>query len=114
LLRASSEANRQEYDLRLLLGQGEGDGGVPHGRLLVHFAEAVLSDDDRLLSEKRAAVLARLGSEALIDAAGVIGLFNAIDRVADATGIPLEEEKARLSASYRAELGLDEFTRERA
>jgi hypothetical protein len=45
----------------------------------------------------------------LVDAAGVVGLFNAIDRVADATGIPLEPEKAAASADFRARLDLDQF-----
>jgi len=36
-------------------------------------------------------------------------LFNAIDRVANATGIPLEAEKAQASADFRAALGLDRF-----
>ena len=39
----------------------------------------------------------------------VVGLFNAIDRVADATGIPLEAEKTEASADFRAALGLDRF-----
>jgi hypothetical protein len=43
------------------------------------------------------------------DAAGVVGLFNAIDRIADATGIPLEAEKAEASADFRAALGIDRF-----
>ena len=41
--------------------------------------------------------------------AGVVGLFNAIDRVADATGIPLEAEKAVASADFRTALGVDRF-----
>ncbi|MBI1775156.1 MAG: hypothetical protein HYR63_07415 [Proteobacteria bacterium] len=109
MLRASSEHSGESYDLSLLLGAGEGDGGVPHGRLLVDLAEAALGQDDARLNDLRGKVLNRLGPEALVDAAGVIGLFNAIDRVADATGIPLEAEKAKISADYRAELGLDAF-----
>jgi hypothetical protein len=55
------------------------------------------------------ALHAVLGPAGLVDAAGVIGLFNAIDRVADATGIPLEPEKAAASADFRAALDLDRF-----
>ena len=44
-----------------------------------------------------------------MDADAVVGLFNAIDRVADATGIPLEAAKAKASADFRAGLGLDRF-----
>ena len=44
-----------------------------------------------------------------MDADAVVGLFNAIDRVADATGFPFEAEKAQASADFRAGLGLDRF-----
>ena len=51
---------------------------------------------------------------ALVDAAGIAGLFNAIDRVADATGAPLEEAKATDTASLRDAIGIDEFDAARA
>ena len=73
------------------------------------FAEAVLGDDDVALARARDALITALGPPGLVDAAGVVGLFSAIDRVADATGIPLESEKAAASADFRAALGLDLF-----
>jgi len=36
-------------------------------------------------------------------------LFNAIDRVADSTGIPLEDEKAAATDSWRGAIGIDDF-----
>jgi hypothetical protein len=63
----------------------------------------VLGEDDSALTRVRHALAMALG------AAGVVGLFNAIDRVADATGIPLEPEKAAASADFRAALNLDQF-----
>ena len=72
---------------------------MPYGRLLVAFADAVLGEDEGALTRAREALAAALGPPGLADAAAVVGLFNAIDRVADATGIPLEPEKA--AASYR-------------
>jgi alcohol dehydrogenase class IV len=93
----------------VVTGAAEGNGGVPHGRLLVRFAGAVLSEDENVLRRARDALAAALGSPGLVDAAGVVGLFNAIDRVADATGIPLEPEKAAASADFRAALDLDRF-----
>ena len=91
-----------------MLGQA-GDGGVAHGAALVRFAETVLGDDDIALMAARAALERALGPAGLVDAAGVVGLFNAIDRVADATGIPLEPEKAAATADFRAALAIDAF-----
>jgi hypothetical protein len=109
LLRASGRTQNKDYDLAPVIGAGRGDAGVEHGRPLVAFAEAVLGGDDAALSGARARLLAALGPAGLVDAAGVVGLFNAIDRIADATGIPLEPEKAEASADFRAALGLDRF-----
>ena len=83
---------------------------MPNGRLLMAFADAVLGDENGTLSRARNALTAALGSAGLADAAAVVGLFNAIDRVADATGIPLEDEKAADSADFRTSLGLDRFS----
>ncbi len=70
----------------------------------------MLGGDDGALTRACGALAAVLGPLGLVDAAGVVGLFNAIDRVADATGIPLEPEKAEASADFRAALGLDRFS----
>ena len=109
LLRASGVTHNRDYDLNAVTGAVQSDAGVPHGRLLVEFAEAVLSGDGEALATARAALRAAIGPAGLADAAGVVGLFNAIDRVADATGIPLEAEKAAASADFRAALGIDRF-----
>jgi hypothetical protein len=96
-----------------VLGEAADDGGIPHGNLLVEFAEAVLgSDDDRLAAaQKRLGDI--LGTEALVDAAAVVANFNAIDRVADATGIPIDPERLELTADFRAELGINAFAESR-
>jgi len=101
--------HNSDYDLNAVTGASQGDAGVPHGRLLVEFAEAVLGEDEVVLTRARAALSEAIGPAGLVDAAAVVGLFNAIDRVADATGIPLEAEKAAASADFRAALGVDRF-----
>ena len=85
------------------------DGGVPNGAMLTRFANAVLGDDPGELSAARTAIAETMGGAALTDTAGVAALFNAIDRVADSTGIPLEEKKADVTADFRAALGIDAF-----
>lgn len=109
LLRASGVSQNRTPDLSAVVGSAPDDAGVPHGGVLVQFAEAVLADDEEALAAARNAVLTALGAAGLVDAAAVIGLFNAIDRVADSTGIPLEPEKAAASADFRAALGIDRF-----
>ena len=99
----------RSYDLNAVTGVARDDSGVPDGRLLISFAEAVLGEDEEALTRARAALHAAIGPAGLVDAAGVVGLFNAIDRVADATGIPLEAEKATASADFRAALGANRF-----
>ena len=106
LLRASGQTHDRTYDLAAVTGAVEG-GGVPSGDLLIAFAEATLGEDDGALARARGALAAALGPAGVVDAAGVVGLFNAIDRVADATGIPLEPEKAAASADFRVALDLD-------
>ena len=109
MLRASSEHTGNQYDLNTINGTAAGDGGIPHGQLLVSFADAILGDDVALLDQVRAEVLAEMGEAALIDAAAVAGLFNAIDRVADSCGIPLEDAKAEASEDIRADLGVNDY-----
>ena len=111
MLRESSKAKGEDYDLSLLTGT-RGDGNIPQGALLVAFAEAVLGDDDRRLQEVQAAIRDRMG-DAAFDAAAIVATFNAIDRVADATGIPIEDNKAASTADFRAALGINAFAEQR-
>ena len=97
-----------------MLGAARAGGGIPHGQLLVEFAEAVLADSDEQLLRVRSALRGSLGDAALVDAAAVVGFFNAIDRVADATGIPLDPERLPQTADFRAALGLDAFAQARS
>jgi hypothetical protein len=112
LLRESSKTTGGNYDLTLLTGTG-GDGNIPHGALLVGFAEAVLGSDDERLAAVQFEIRTRMGDAALVDAAAIAATFNAIDRVADATGIPIEDNKAEVTADFRAALGINAFAEKR-
>jgi hypothetical protein len=107
LLRASSKAQGEHYDLKLLIG-GSGDGNIPHGGLLVRFADAVVGDAEALATIQTE-IREKLGDAALVDAAAIAATFNAIDRVADATGIPIEDAKAEATADFRSALGINAF-----
>lgn len=109
MLRASSEVNGREVDLRAVNGESRGDAGVAHGECLIAFSEAVMGRDERGLERARAALREVLSAEAFVDVCAVIGAFNVVDRIADATGIPLDEPLVMMSGAVRAELDLTRF-----
>jgi hypothetical protein len=112
LLRESSKASGETYDLTVLTG-GSRDGNIPYGALLVAFADAALGRDDARLAAVRSDIRAAMGDAALVDAAAIVATFNAIDRVADSTGIPIEDAKAEATADFRAALGINAFAENR-
>ena len=112
MLRASSKAKGESFDLSLIVGK-PGDGNIPHGALLVAFAEAVLGIDDERLADTQSRIRAAMGDAALVDAAAIVATFNAIDRVADATGIQIEDARAQATADIRAALGINAFAERR-
>lgn len=91
------------------MGEAGDDSGIPHAGILIEFAEAVLDPDAARIERARKAVVDAMGEAALVDAAAVAGNFNAIDRVADSTGIPLEAEKAAMTEDFRSALGINDF-----
>jgi hypothetical protein len=114
MLRASSDHNGDDIDIAALTGSAVGDSGIAEGDRLVALAEAVIADNAQDMKIARAAVQAALGDAALVDAAGIIGMFNGLDRVADATGAPLEDWKAADTADMRAAIGIDAFAATKA
>ena len=96
-------------DLTAVNGGVESDAGVAHGARLIAFTEAVMGNDDAALARERAAVRAVLTPEMFVDVAGIIAAFNVVDRIADATGIPLDAMMDAMSADFRAELNLGRF-----
>ena len=80
------------------------------GRALLNFAEAVVTgDDSAAIEHARATLIGAVGRDAFVDAAGVVASFNAVVRIADATGIPLEDFKREQTTEVRAELGIDDW-----
>ena len=75
---------------------------------LLAFADAVIEGRTEL-DGARDSVVDCLGEAAMVDAAAVIAGFDAITRVADGSGIPLEPEKAEATAGWRSHLGIDDF-----
>jgi len=108
LLRASSEAIGGEAAIEGAIGAAEGDGGVPSGAAMVRFSEAVtLARSD--LEASRRALLDELGTAGFVEVAATVGIFNGLVRVADSTGIPLDDVSRKISADFRDALGLVQF-----
>jgi hypothetical protein len=108
LLRASGQTDKRDYALDGLM-DGTTATGVTGGGMLVALVDAALGRDDAALVQARAAMRASLGLAAVMDAAAVIGAFNGITRIADATGIPLEPAKVEQTADFFAALGIGRF-----
>ena len=79
------------------------------GAVLAAYADAYF-DDGNGFAVARDRLIAEVGEEASVDAAATLAIFNAVVRIADSTGIPLEEAKAELSADLRGDLGLDDWS----
>lgn len=96
-------------DLSTLNAPPREGGGVAHGARLLAFVDAVMGGDDAALERERQALRGALAPDAFVDTCAVIGAFNVVDRIADATGIPLDADIAKRSAGVRAELDLGRF-----
>src|SRR5262245_5245880 len=110
MLRASVEAMNGEVDLSFLTEGVHGDSSsVAFAAALTAFAEAVVRGDSNAIMKGRNALVAAADAAIMVDAAGVIGNFERMTRIADATGIPLDAPSLLASADFRGQLGLERF-----
>lgn len=105
LLRASSRAVGTDADLHAAVRPGAGDSGVPGGDVLGEFADAVCRRRDDL-DVVRSAVGERFGAAGLVEAAATVAIFSGLVRVADGTGIPVDDGAIAESDDFRTALGL--------
>jgi len=111
MLRASAIAFDYPIDIRAVADPSV-DLGVPGGSALMGFVDAVMGvsgDPD----DARRAVVDELGPAALVDAASVFGNFEMMNRVAEATGIPVAAAVHERESKTIESLGLDRFLKHR-
>lgn len=97
----------------LAVNDGSVDSGVDCGAELLAFTNAVMSRDADAIETTRDVLATRLGPEGIVDTAAVIAMFNVVDRIADATGIPIDDGFTRdMRYSIGAELGMTHLTPE--
>ena len=109
MLRASGQVAGQVVELTAVTEKAAGDAGVRHGARLLAFTDAAMGADDALLDRERRALCAVLSPEAFVDACALVAAFNVVDRIADATGIPLDPMLHAASGEVRAALRLSRF-----
>lgn len=98
------------FDMHVITEGGTATpSGVAHGETLVAFAEAVVGEDESAMAVARQRVLDELGPEALVDAAAVASNFERMVRIADSTGIPLDDVVYEKTVDVREELYLGRF-----
>lgn len=108
LLRASGEANGLTIDLEGALARDHvGDVGVPASAALLAFTNAVELGGD--VEGARAALVDEVGTEATIEAAATIAVFNGLVRVADGTGIRLDDGVFAASSDAREQFGINRY-----
>ena len=108
LLRASGELEDADYDLAAVTDRSR-DSGVPHGELLTCLAEQTAGSNWQELKTTLASAARVMGEQQAVDALVVASAFNGITRVADATGIPLDENTADTTVAMREAVGLDAY-----
>ncbi len=91
-------------------GERGGDAaiGIAEGGLLIDFAEAVVLATDEV-DPLRNRLLDRIGPAGTAHAAATVTAFSGLVRVADGTGIPIDDGLAAVSAQLRDELALDQL-----
>ena len=79
------------------------------GSELVAFVDAAHGSDEAEIATAGTALREALGDAATVDAAGVIGNFNQMNRLADATGMPVGPGSMRRSEPLREATGIARF-----
>ena len=106
MLRVSAEVTTTPLDPRSITDRAI-DPLLPHGTVLLDFVDAVLEQSDR--SAARTELLEALGPTGLVDATGVIANFEMMNRIADATGMPVGKGTLKRTAEWRTWIGIDQL-----
>lgn len=91
------------------MGGGDpGATGVAGGAELLAFAEAAVKGEP--LEELRTALIDAVGMDGASQAAATVAAFSGLVRVADGTGIPIDDGLAAASTEIRDQLDLGSFS----
>ena len=110
LLRESGSKNNLSLNLNVITGRSEGDIGVTHEQELLLVAEAVFQGEQNAMQLMREKVIKNIGEQALVDAIAVAAAFNGITKIANVTGLPLDESTEKSTESMRRETGINDYS----
>lgn len=110
-LRESARAFEYDLDIRGI-ADPDIDTGVPGGRELIGFVDAVMGISGEDPDQARRRVIGTLDEPSLFDAATVYGNFEMMNRVAEATGIPVPAARMEQERETVETLGLDRFLKD--
>ena len=108
LLRASGQSDQQDFDLNSVTDD-HAESGVDFGHWLRSLTEATIQNRWDDLTTIRDQAGAAMGTQSMVDALVVASGFNGITRVADATGIPLDENTQQMTIDMRVSTGIERF-----
>lgn len=115
VLRASGQAINLDIHLEAIVDPSH-ESGVPSGKALLDFADALLgihSDDHdqfrHRLHAAREALAQSLPPAAVAGASLVVGAFTKNDRIANGIGIPMDGPFLEQSKDFRDRLGLTQY-----
>ena len=108
-LRASAKNAGDKIDLRVVLGENPDQCGIANAATLTAFVETFMVHDKAALAAVRDALITEMGAEAMVDTAAVTANFQRMTRIADATGIPLDEQMHQMTQDIQQKLGLKRF-----
>ena len=110
MLSLSMKVKERAVDLQLINGElCEAGGSVKFGNELMKFSEAIASRDATAVQASREHLTEIAGADVVIDAAAVAANFQRMVRIADSTGIPLDESNVAFTADIRSQLDLGRF-----
>lgn len=105
MLRWSRHEHGESVDLDDLAACAD-DAGKRWSRELFDFATSSTGHDGAALDRTRAALVARAGEAAMVDAAAVIANFEMMTRLADGTGARIPQDRVDASAGIVRAFGM--------
>jgi len=109
MLRLSADTSNTDVDLAIVNGDDSGPSDIPYSALLMAFAEAVAGRNPDNIAAARQALYQEAGNDVVVDAAAVAGNFQRMVRIADSTGIPVDDRMNSISGDIQEKLKLRRF-----